>query len=101
MATGERIPPGDAELRDFCNVGYAHGCRNLPEKRRSDAVRFSGAAETDGAIIVRYSCERDHAPVEHGELEYDPAARSWRKAHDDQTLQRQAECFVAIYLEGR
>lgn len=95
------MQPGDTELRDFCNLGYARRCDKLPASRRADAIRFSVASEKEGEIILRYLCERDHAPVEHGELRYRPATGAWAAAHADAVLQRQAECFVAVYLERR
>jgi hypothetical protein len=100
-AEGAHSAPGELELREFCNVGYAGRCGKLPAGRRSDAVRFSIALEKDETIIVRYVCERDHAPVEHGELKYDVAAKAWQAAHADPILMRQAECYVASYFERK
>lgn len=100
-AAGKPLQPGDAELRDFCNLGYARGCDKLPANRQADAIRFSVAAEKEGEVIVSYTCERDHAPVEHGELRYRLSSTSWCAPHADPVLQRQAECYLAIYLERR
>jgi hypothetical protein len=95
------MQPGDVELRDFCNLGYARQCGNLPVSRRADAIRFSVASEKDGEVVLRYICERNHAPVEHGELSYRPATGNWIVSHADPVLQRQAECYVAVYLERK
>lgn len=100
-ATGTQSVPSEAELRDFCNVGYAGRCSKLPVERRGDAVRFSVAMEKDGLVILRYACERDHAPVEHGELHYEPSSRLFRNAPADSVLRRQAECYMAAYLERK
>ena len=96
-----RTVPSDDELRDFCNVGYAGRCHKLPAGRRADAIRFSVASETDDLMIVRYVCERDHAPVEHGELEFESRGGQFRQAPADTVLLRQAECYVAGYMERK
>jgi len=101
LADGTAIQPGDAELRDFCNLGYARRCAKLPAARRADAIRFSVAAENAGEVVLRYVCERDHAPVEHGELRYRLSSGSWFAVHADPVLQRQAECYISTYLETR
>jgi hypothetical protein len=106
--------PSDTELRDFCNVGYARQCSKLPADRRADAVRFSvasqagdneasdiDASDNEDLIIVRYVCERDHAPVDHGELRYQPSSGQFHGGPEDAVLRRQAECYVAAYLERR
>jgi hypothetical protein len=101
MAGETATQPGDAELRDFCNLGYARRCDKLPANRQADAIRFSVASEKDGEVVLRYLRERDHAPVEHGELRYRPANGTWLAVHADPVLQRQAECYVSSYLERR
>jgi hypothetical protein len=100
-ATGAQTVPSDDELRDFCNIGYAGRCGRLPAGRPADAIRFSVASEADDLVIVRYVCERDHAPVEHGELEFDVRVRQFRQTLGDTVLLRQAECYVEAYLERK
>jgi hypothetical protein len=100
-ATGAQAVPSDDELRDFCNVGYAGRCSRLPAGRPADAIRFSVASETDDRLIVRYVCERDHAPVVHGDLEFDLRVRQFLQTLDDTVLLRQAECYVEAYLERK
>jgi hypothetical protein len=106
--------PSPDELREFCNLGYAEGCTRLPRERSWDSVRFgartitktisggsnAGMMET-GMIHLRYVCERDHRPVEHGLLEFDPAHDRWPKPHADHRVQRMAECFLTAYFEKR
>jgi hypothetical protein len=71
-------------LRDLCNTGYARGrCDRFPAGAFADAVRFSRTA--DGRLI--YILEKDHAPVEHGEMD---AARDPREP-----LASQARAFLA------
>jgi hypothetical protein len=99
-------PPAD-ELREFCNLGYAHGCARLPRERKWDAVRFaarnvaSDGSGSGGRIQVRYACERGHRPAEHGMLEFDVAEARWVERHRDVRVQRMAECFLESFLEKK
>ena len=100
-AGAEQISPNDSELRDFCNLGYASGCARLPTERRADCLRFVIAKDKTDRIVLNYIFERDHAPVEHGRIEYDCESRTWPTALSDKCAQRQAECYLAVYLERR
>lgn len=93
--------PDEHELREFCNIGYARQCQRIPPQRTSDSVRFAVAKEAGTMIFLHYSSERDYAPVEHGQLQYDSSSLSWLVPHPDACIQRQAECYVALYLERR
>lgn len=100
--------PSQAELRDFCNLGYAEGCGRLPQERAWDTVRFSarrmsseGTNDSARRIQVRYICERGHRPAEHGFLEFVATEARWAKRHPDDRVQRMAECYLASYVEGR
>ena len=86
--------PTEEELKRGCNLGYAKSCSRLPADRYADAVRFSIGEERDGLLYVRYACERNHAPVAHGELIYDIGAVIWIETHPDARLQRMAECYL-------
>jgi hypothetical protein len=104
----EEEMPSDEELQQFCNLGYAEGCGRLPRDRKWDSIRFAArtlggnAQNGDGSRIqVRYVCERDHRPADHGMLEFDAAERSWGQRHHDHRLQRLAECFVESYIAKR
>lgn len=49
----------------MCNSGYARGaCSHFPVDAPADAVRF---AFTEAGLI--YILEKNHAPVEYGEIE--------------------------------
>jgi hypothetical protein len=50
-------------------------------------------------IMLQYVYERGHAPVEHGQLEYDCTTQRWLVPLGDACAQRQAECYLAGYLE--
>ena len=100
--------PSSEELHEFCNLGYASGCGRLPEVRQWDSVRFgartvcsAGEALPGGRIWVRYVCERDHRPAEHGIIEFDMTKNSWEPPHRDIRLQRMAECFLESYVQKK
>jgi hypothetical protein len=58
--------PTESIQREICNSGYARGrCDHFPEGGVADAVRFSVTA--GGRLI--YILEKDHAPIEHGEID--------------------------------
>ena len=100
-AGGQQVTPVEDELREFCNLGYAGECTRIPAERRSDAVRFSIAKDGGDRILLHYCCERDHAPIQHGQLQYDCMAQTWPVSHPDVCIQRQAECYVSEYLGRR
>jgi len=109
------LPPQDV-LEAFCNLGYASSCNWSPAERVWDAVRFAVSAPPDFAeraapqkvaalparlLVLRYVCERDHRPVEHGDLEFDLAQAVWLRRHDDARIQKMAECFLESYLKKK
>jgi len=109
------LPPQDV-LEAFCNLGYASSCNWSPPERVRDAVRFAVSAPRDSALrpdanniaamparilVLRYVCERDHRPVEHGDLEFDLAQSTWLRRHGDARIQKMAECFLESYLKKK
>lgn len=90
--------PAEEQLRDACNLGYASGCPRCPQERRWDSVRFAVAQRGDQRLLLRYVCERNHLPGEHGTLEFDAGLGRWASLHSDPRIQRMAECFVESYL---
>lgn len=103
--------PSSNELQEFCNLGYAQACGRLPQERTWDSVRFGARTLDDGKgdgrndtgriIQVRFVCERDHRPAEHGMLRFDAEESRWEQRHHDSRVQRMAECFLDSYLEKR
>jgi hypothetical protein len=84
--------------RELCNCGYARGlCDRFPEDAAADAVRFSVKDDNGGLIRLVYVVEKDHAPVEHGELEYDGAVTG----QHTELLHAQARAFAESYLRRR
>jgi len=106
------LPPQDV-LEAFCNLGYASSCSWSPRERVWDAVRFAVSAprESDShearradaarVLLLRYVCERDHRPVDHGDLEFDLSQAVWLRRHDDARIQKMAECFLESYLKKK
>ena len=100
-AGAEENTPTETELHDFCNLGNALGCPRMPKSRHSDGVRFAVARDEGSRVILHYVSECDHEPVEYGRLEYDCTEQKWPAPLRDMCLQRQAECYLAVYLERR
>jgi len=92
-AAGAETEPQPEMLREFCNLGNATRCPHLPAARDWDAIRFSVSQAGAERIVLRYVCERSHAPVEHGMLEFDLRSQRWQAAHADARVQRLAECY--------
>jgi hypothetical protein len=97
----EGAQPSDLELKDMCNLGYAKGCTRLPAERKADAVRFAVSLDGEERIVIAYVFERDHAPVENGNAEYDCVTSILRVTPSDLPMKKQMECFLASYLERR
>jgi len=104
--------PSESTQERFCNLGYASTCGWSPTDRVWDAVRFavcapsrrdesSDAAALGRTLHLRYVCEKDHRPVESGDLEFDLLRAAWQNRHDDPRLQKMAECFLDSYLKIR
>ncbi len=108
------LPPQDI-LEAFCNLGYADCCGWAPRERSWDAVRFAVSAPPEGGkprgagigkvgaqvLRLRYVCERDHRPVESGDLEFDVLLGTWLLRHQDLRVQKMAECFLESYLKKK
>jgi hypothetical protein len=106
----EGVIPTQDVLESSCNLGYASSCSWAPRERVLDAVRFAVISPaspekhrktTLNSIRVSYACERDHRPVEHGELEFDPQRSLWLRRHGDARVQKMAECFLESYLSRK
>jgi hypothetical protein len=101
------VEPPEACQRELCNCGYARGrCDRFPGAREGknaapDAVRFSVTEDTPERVLVVYVVEKDHAPVEHGILEYliDEARLGGPLISD--VLAQQARAFLESYLSRR
>lgn len=91
------IAVGAGEAR-LCNFGYARGlCASFPEATVADAVRFSVAGSSDGVVKMVWILEKDHAPVEHGFLEYRESTGEFVEKPQG-VLGAQARVFVENYL---
>jgi hypothetical protein len=92
------VIPGDEEIQEFCNLGYASKCPRLPAERPWDAIRISVARERENVVVLSYVCEYAHLPREHGVLEYDAASSRWVRGHTNAVIQRMAECYLESYF---
>ena len=94
-------------LESSCNMGYASGCSWAPSQRLYDSVRFSvsGPAQDSvgraSVVLLIYILERDHRPVERGQLEFDVKESVWRAPHPDPRIQKMAECFLESFMKRR
>jgi hypothetical protein len=110
-----KVPAQDV-LEAFCNLGYASSCCWSPPNRVWDAVRFAVNAPLDPAmrpvprdnatvpariLLLRYVCEKNHRPVDDGDLEFDLSRATWLRCHDDARIQKMAECFLDSYLKKK
>ncbi len=107
--------PAQHILEAFCNLGYASSCSWAPkdEDRACDAVRFavaaplatakqSGRTSAPGRILcLQYAREKNHIPVERGDLKFDLSQAQWLSRHDDPRVQKMAECFLDSYLKKK
>jgi hypothetical protein len=93
--------PSDEQLRESCNLGYARTCAWCPPDRPWDSTRFGVIKESDQRVTLCYVFEKEHRPVEHGSLEYDPVLRRWNSKHPDERVQRMAESYLESYLLRR
>lgn len=101
--------PTQEVLESSCNLGYAATCDWAPAQR-NDTVRFavsapdtaSGGADTANRVLrLIYVCERDHRPAAHGDLVFDLTAGTWVRAHEDERIQKMADCFLESYLKKK
>ena len=96
------IEPPEAHQRELCNCGYARTrCDRFPGGSAPDAVRFSVTDDTPNRLLVVYVIEKDHAPVEHGRLEYVIADARLDAPHISDVLVQQARAFLESYLSRR
>jgi hypothetical protein len=97
----QEFVPDDATLRDCCNLGHAQGCSRIPAQRRADSLRFAVAIDDGGKIVLQFVYDHNHAPLEHGVIDYDCTTERWISTLPDACGQRQAECYLAVYRERR
>jgi hypothetical protein len=96
-ASGQELATSDTHIREFCNLGYAVACPNLPPRPDWDAVRFSVALASREQITICFTCELAHAPIENGNLIFDVARDSWLNPHADTRVLTLANCYLQVY----
>lgn len=96
------VEPPEAHQRELCNCGYARTrCDRFPEGSAPDAVRFSVTGETVTRLSIIYVIEKDHAPVEHGTIEYGVEDARLEGPNISDVLVQQARAFLESYLRRR
>jgi hypothetical protein len=102
-ATGPHVTPGEDEVREFCNLGYAlhyeRKCSRCPESRDWDAIRVGVVGEDGTTVRLDYSCERDFTPMEHGVLTYERTTAHWTSTHADPRVQLKAEAYLRVWMQ--
>ena len=99
---GEVVDPDESVQRELCNCGYARGrCERFPLDAAADAVRFSVTGESGDVVRIVYILERDHAPLDHGAMEYRVAEGAFASVDASELLLAQARAFVESYLRRR
>jgi hypothetical protein len=101
MASGEARAASEAQVREFCNLGYAAGCPHLPAERDWDAIRFAVARTSREQVTLCFTCERAHEPMAHGELSFNLATGSWGATEADARVLRLANSYLQTYLARR
>jgi len=92
----------DDHQEECCNFGYARTrCDRFPGGSAPDAVRFSVTDDMPNRLLVVYVVEKDHAPVEHGTLEYSVADARLDGSVISDVLVQQARAFLESYLRQR
>lgn len=98
----EVVEPPETQQREVCNCGYARGrCDRFPGDGSADAVRFSVTDETAERVSLVYVLEKDHAPVEHGTLEYSIGDARLMTPRLSDILAQQGRAFLESYLSRR
>jgi len=92
----------DEHQEECCNFGYARThCDRFPGGSAPDAVRFSVTEDTPTRLVVVYVVEKDHAPIEHGTLDYRVSDSHLDGPVISEVLMQQARAFLESYLRRR
>jgi len=100
---GEGCTPDPDSARPLCQMGYARGAcsRFRADDPGPDAVRFSLLEDNGRSLRLFFVLERDHHPFAHGPLEYTIGSSSFVQPPVNPILLRQAEAFVASFLNWK
>ena len=66
----EGAMPEPERLHQDCSLGYASNCPRLPDSGPPMQFGFPCRRENEARVLVTFVCERNHLPVEHGNLEF-------------------------------
>ncbi|MCS7315311.1 MAG: hypothetical protein RMI94_08865 [Bryobacterales bacterium] len=94
--------PDEETLRELCNRGYPRNrCPRFPPSDGPDMVRFAVTRDSEGLLRISYVIEKNGSPMEHGEIEYEVAARRFRANLAGGMLERQAQAYAESYLRRK
>ena len=94
--------PGDPELKESCNFGYARGrCARFPREDGPDAVRFAVRGQDAGEIRLLWVREADHRPFDHGSLAYSIAGDKFNPLPSGPIFEKQARAYIQSYLRRK
>lgn len=100
-APDARVQPGEAQMREVCNVGYGrHGCEQFPASAPADAIRFHVVKDAGKLIQIQFVFEKECWPGECGNLDY-RVESGFAPCKVDEMILRQAGAFVESYLRRR
>ncbi len=89
-------------MQDLCNCGYARGrCDQFPAASAADAVRFSVVTGDAAAVRLVYILEKNHAPVEHGTINFAIRESEFIERPPNVILGAQARAFLESHLARR
>jgi hypothetical protein len=99
---GASFAPPEEHQRELCNRGYARGlCEHFPASSAADAVRFSVIDDEGDRLRLVYVLEKDHAPLDHGQIDFDIGKNAFASVLPGQILAAQARAFVESYVKTR
>ena len=102
--SGGILQSGIRQRLQLVAAGASRGMRCDSRSRRRPSLAEPGTRCRRGSariLLLRYVCERNHRPVEHGDLEFDLSRATWLRRHDDARIQKMAECFLESYLKKK
>jgi len=101
-SAGNDYTPTVEELKSLCNPGYPMSCPRFPKGSPVQSARFAVIRDDNvGPIGVAYVLEHEHAPYEHGTLEYDTKQGAFLPPHKNPTIDAQATAYVKVYLREK
>jgi hypothetical protein len=90
--------PGERDLLDSCNLGYARARCSRVSPDGPDCARFAVSSDTGTSISIRWVQEKEYLPYRHGTAEFVLSSGVLIPAPDEETLALQLRAYVSSYL---